>query len=121
MKRSPAGFERICKRSPHCAHCVKRFLTTLLSECLARRGVQLNVNPLQYILGGRQNLARREVHDELLALLSAHGIGAEDEARAPASANRPQACSPAPHCRAIDPGICLTTAWAEDRRRLLAA
>ena len=34
---------------------------------------------------------------------------------------RPQACSPAPHCRAVDPEICRTTAWAEDRRRSLAA
>jgi len=40
---------------------------------------------------------------------------------ASASANRPEGCAPAPHCRAIDPGICCTTAWAEDRRRSLAA
>jgi len=40
---------------------------------------------------------------------------------ASASANRPEVCSPAPQCRAIDPGNCLTTAWTEDRRRSLAA
>ena len=39
---------------------------------------------------------------------------------APASANRPEVCSSAPHCRAVEPEICLTTAWAEDRQRSLA-
>jgi len=56
------------------------------------------------------------------ALLSPHPEPATRRAcAAPASANRPQVCSPAPHCRAVDPKICLTTAWAEDRRRSLAA
>jgi len=40
---------------------------------------------------------------------------------ASASANRPEVCSPAPHCGASDPGICRTTAWAENGRRSLAA
>ncbi len=60
----------------------RRWLATMLSERLAGRGVPLKVDPLQTVLAGRQRLARREVHEELLALLSAHGIGAEDEARA---------------------------------------
>jgi hypothetical protein len=60
----------------------RRWLATILSERLAGRGVPLKVDPLQTVLAGRQRLARREVHEELLALLSAHGIGAEDEARA---------------------------------------
>jgi len=59
----------------------RRWLATILSERLAGRGVPLKVDPLQTVLAGRQRLARREVHEELLALLSAHGIGAEDEAR----------------------------------------
>ncbi len=60
----------------------RRWLATMLSERLAGRGVPLKVDPLQTVLAGRQRLARREIHEELLALLSAHGIGAEDEARA---------------------------------------
>ena len=57
-----------------------RSLATLLCERLAHRGVQLTVNSLQSILAGRQSLARREVHEALLALLSAHGIASEAEA-----------------------------------------
>lgn len=60
----------------------KRGLAMLLSRRLARQGVYLKVDPLQSILSGRQPLARREVHEALLGLLSAHGIGSEDEARA---------------------------------------
>ena len=58
----------------------QRSLAVVLSERLARRGIQLKVDPLQNILAGRQPLARREVHDALLALLSAHGIGSQAEA-----------------------------------------
>ena len=58
----------------------RRSLAVVLSERLARRGIQLKVDPLQNILAGRQPLARREIHDALLALLSAHGIGSQAEA-----------------------------------------
>jgi RNA polymerase primary sigma factor len=57
-----------------------RSLAALLCERLAHRGVQLTVNPVQGILAGRQSLVRREVHEALLALLSAHGIASEAEA-----------------------------------------
>lgn len=60
----------------------KRSLATMLSERLARRGVQLKVDPLQNILAGRKALARREVQEALLGLLSVHGIASEAEARA---------------------------------------
>jgi len=60
----------------------KRGLAMLLSKRLARHGVHLMVDPLQTILAGKQPLARREVHEALLALLSAHGIASEDDARA---------------------------------------
>ena len=60
----------------------KRALASLLSKRLARRGVHLQVDPLQNILGGRQPLSRREVHEELLSLLSAHRIASEAEANA---------------------------------------
>ena len=60
----------------------RRALATLLSERLARRGVHLNVDPLQNILAGRQALARTEIQEVLLGLLSSHGIASEDEARA---------------------------------------
>ncbi len=60
----------------------RRSLALLLGERLAHRGVQLKIDPLQNILAGRQPLARREVHEALLALLSAHGIASEAEARA---------------------------------------
>lgn len=58
----------------------KRALATVISERLARRETHLNVDSLQHILAGRQALARREVHEVLLDLLSAHGIVSEDEA-----------------------------------------
>jgi RNA polymerase sigma factor (sigma-70 family) len=58
-----------------------RSLATLLCERLANRGVQLTIDTLQSILAGRQSLARREIHEALLALLSAHGIASEAEAR----------------------------------------
>ena len=58
----------------------QRSLAVVLSERLARCEIQLKVDPLQNILAGRQTLARREVHDALLALLSAHGIGSQAEA-----------------------------------------
>ena len=59
----------------------QRSLAVVLSERLARRGVQLKVDPLQNILAGRQPLARREIQAELLALLSAYGIRSAAEAR----------------------------------------
>ena len=58
----------------------KRALAAVLSERLARQGVHLQIDPLQSILAGRQALARREVHEVLLDLLSAHGIASEDDA-----------------------------------------
>ncbi len=58
-----------------------RSLAALLCERLAHRDVQLKIDPLQNILAGKQSLARREVHEVLLALLSAHGIASEAEAR----------------------------------------
>lgn len=60
----------------------RRSLATTLSRQLARRGVKLKVDPLQNILAGRQVRARREVHEELLALLAEHEIASEAEARA---------------------------------------
>ena len=60
----------------------KRGLALRLSVRLSRRDVHLKVDPLQNILAGKQPLARREVLEALLGLLSAHGIGSEDEARA---------------------------------------
>ncbi len=57
-----------------------RSLAALLCERLAHRGVQLTINPVQGILAGRQSLARREVHEALLGLLSARGIASEAEA-----------------------------------------
>ena len=59
-----------------------RSLATTLSRRLPRHGVKLNVDQLQNMLAGRQRLARREVHEALLALLAEHGIASEDEARA---------------------------------------
>ena len=59
----------------------KRGLAMLLSKRLARQGVHLRVDPLQTILAGKQPLARREVHEALLALLTAYGIASEAEAR----------------------------------------
>ncbi len=58
-----------------------RSLSALLCERLADRDVQLKIDPLQNILAGKQSLARREVREALLALLSAHGIASEAEAR----------------------------------------
>ena len=60
----------------------RRSLASLLSERLARRGVELKAGPLQNIVAGRQLLARREVRESLLALLSAHGITSEEQAQA---------------------------------------
>ena len=60
----------------------KRVLATALSERLACRGISLKVDPTQTILAGTQPLARREVMEALLDLLSAHGVASEDEARA---------------------------------------
>ena len=59
----------------------KRGLAMLLSERLARQGVHIKVDPLQNILAGKQPLARREVHEALLALLTVYGIASEAEAR----------------------------------------
>jgi hypothetical protein len=58
----------------------RRSLATELSEWLFRRGGQLKVDPLHNILAGKP-LARREVHEALLALLTAYGIATEAEAR----------------------------------------
>jgi len=60
----------------------RRSLATMLSRQLRFHGVELKVDPLQNMLAGRQGLARREVHEALLALLAEHGIASEDEARA---------------------------------------
>lgn len=60
----------------------RRSLAVALSRRLARRGVELKVDPLQVVLGGRQTTARREILDELLALLAGHGIASERDALA---------------------------------------
>jgi len=60
----------------------RRALATLLSKRLVHRGVHLQLDPLQNILGGRQPRSRREVHEELLSLLSVHRIASEAEASA---------------------------------------
>ena len=59
----------------------RRSLATVLSAELARRGVELTVDPLQTILAGTRSRARREVQEALLALLAPYGIGSETEAR----------------------------------------
>ena len=60
----------------------RRSLATLLSKQLVSRGVGLQSGPLQCMLAGTQPLAKREVQEALFALLTAHGITTEDEARA---------------------------------------
>lgn len=60
----------------------RRSLAVVLSRRLAHRGVKLKVDPLQVVLGGRQPTARREILDELLALLAAQGITSERDALA---------------------------------------
>ena len=57
----------------------RRSLAALLSERLAHRGAHLKIASLQDILAGRQHLARREVHEDLLALLSTRGVASERE------------------------------------------
>ena len=58
----------------------RRSLAVMLSRRLGHRGVRLKVDPLQVILAGRQSTARREILQELLALLGNHGIASEAEA-----------------------------------------
>lgn len=58
----------------------RRSLAVALSRRLVHRGVKLKVDPLQVVLGGRQPTARREILDELLALLASHGIASESDA-----------------------------------------
>ena len=60
----------------------RRSLAVMLSRRLAHRGVELKVDPLQIVLGGRQPTARREILDELLTLLGTHGIASEQDALA---------------------------------------
>jgi len=60
----------------------RRSLATHLSKRLARRGVRLQHGPLQNVLAGTQPLAKREVYEALLALLAAHGLASEEDARA---------------------------------------
>lgn len=60
----------------------RRSLAIALSRPLALRGVELKVDSLQTILGGRQPTARREILDELLGLLAIHGIASERDAQA---------------------------------------
>ena len=59
----------------------RRALAVVLSRQLAKRGIKINIEPLQVILGGRQTAARREILDELLVLLGEHGIDSELQAR----------------------------------------
>jgi len=59
----------------------RRSLARELARTLAERGIHIGVDPLQGILAGRQPTARRQVHEELLVLLSQHGIRSESEAR----------------------------------------
>ena len=58
----------------------RRSLAVMLSRRLAHCGVKLKIDPLQVILAGRQATARREILQELLALLGNHGIASEAEA-----------------------------------------
>ena len=59
----------------------RRSLAQTLAERLATSGVEIKAGPLQVIFAARQASARREVLDELLALLSEHGIHSEEECR----------------------------------------
>ena len=91
----------------------RRALATVLSERLARRGVQFQVEPLQNILAGRRALARREVHEALLDLLSAHGIASEEEACARRQQNRKEIADYVRN-RALEPAdrlVDLVRAW----------
>ena len=91
----------------------KRALAAVLSTRLARQGVHLQIDPLQNILTGRQALARREVHEVLLGLLSAHGIASEDEARARWQQSQREIAQYAEQ-RALEPAarlVDLTRAW----------
>ena len=53
-----------------------------LASRLRRQGLSLGVNALQNILRGKQPLARREILEELLALLRQHDICSEADAEA---------------------------------------
>lgn len=52
----------------------KRALATALRSGLEELGIQLNLDSLQSILAGKQQLIRREVKEVLLSMLKSHGI-----------------------------------------------
>ena len=58
----------------------RRSLAATLSRRLARRGIDLKVDLLQVVLAGRQPTARREILEEFLRMLEAHGVASESEA-----------------------------------------
>ena len=60
----------------------RRAVACCLAERLRDEGLSLGVNALQNILRGKQPLARREVHEQLLLLLHQHGIRSEADAEA---------------------------------------
>lgn len=60
----------------------RRGVARCLASRLRRQGLSLGVNALQNILRGKQPLARREVLEEILALLRQHDICSEADAGA---------------------------------------
>lgn len=60
----------------------KRALATALRAGLEKVGIQLNLDSLQSILAGKQQLVRREVKEVLVSMLQSHGIENAEQARA---------------------------------------
>lgn len=60
----------------------KRTLARRLSKDLSARGVKLSFDSIQGKLAGKGHLARREVLEQMLVYLSAHGVSSEAEAQA---------------------------------------
>ena len=58
----------------------RRAVACCLASRLRHEGLSLGVNALQNILRGKQPLARREILEQLLALLRQHGIHSEADA-----------------------------------------
>ncbi len=59
----------------------KRFLARVLSTDLAKKGIQIGVNPLQVILAGKGRFVRQEVVDQLVEYLHPVGVTNQDEAQ----------------------------------------
>ena len=91
----------------------KRSLAMDLSERLADGDAQINGDTLQVILAGRQPSTRREVLQELLGLLSHHGISSEAGARARLQERREDLAGYEEE-RDLQPGerlVCVALAW----------